>query len=76
MEIIVAYVTVEVDVELCDLDDQDLIDELEGRGWFVYEDEMDDNRLDDDETKVVLDMCANAKPGTIEYNIYEKLRKR
>lgn len=70
-----AYITVDVDVELDEFEDQELIDELEGRGWFVSEDEPDE-QLTREEKDVILDLLARAKPGSIEYNIYEKLRKR
>lgn len=73
-----AYVTVDVDVELDEFEDQELIDELEGRGWCVSEEKglAPDELLTDEEKDVILDLLARAKPGSIEYNIYEKLRKR
>ena len=69
---------IEVDVELDIFDDQDLIDELEERGWFVGPDKdwEPDEGLTDEEKDVIVDLLAHAKPGSIEYNIYEKLRKR
>lgn len=69
---------IEVDVELDVFDDQDLIDELEERGWFVGPDKdwEPDEGLTDEEKDVIVDLLARAKPGSIEYNIYEKLRKR
>ena len=70
-----AYINVEVDVELDEFLDQELIDELEERGWYVSEDEPDE-QLTREEKDVILDLLARAKPGSIEYNIYEKLRKR
>lgn len=69
---------IEVDVELDVFDDQDLIDELEERGWFVGPDKdwEPDEGLTDEEKDVIVDLLAGAKPGTIENEIYEKLRKR
>ena len=69
---------IEVDVELDVFDDQALIDELEERGWFVGPDKdwEPDEGLTDEEKDVIVDLLARAKPGSIEYNIYEKLRKR
>jgi len=70
-----AYVTVDVDVDLDDFDDQELIDELEERGWYVSEDEPNE-QLTEDEITAILERFQMAVPGTTGYNIYEKLRKR
>lgn len=69
---------IEVDVSLEDFDDQDLIDELEERGWYVGEEKdwEPDEPLTREEKDVIVDLLAGAKPGTIENEIYEKLRKR
>lgn len=71
-----AYVEVEVDLD--DFDDQELIDELEGRGWFVgpEKDWEPEEQLTDDEITAILERFQMAMPGTTGYNIYEKLRKR
>ena len=73
-----AYITVDVDVELDEFEDQELIDELEGRGWFVGPDKdwEPDEGLTDEEKDVIVKMMGIGKVGSIEYNIYEKLRKR
>jgi len=70
-----AYISVEVDVELDEFDDQELIDELEGRGWYVSEEEPGEP-LTSEEKDVIVNLMGIGKVGTIEYNIYEKLRKR
>ena len=69
---------IEVEVDLDDFDHQDLIDELEKRGWFVGEEKgwEPDEPLTEDEITAILDRFQMAIPGTIGYNIYEKLRKR
>lgn len=66
---------IEVDVNLEDFEDQELIDELEERGYYVSEDEPEE-QLTREEKDVILDFVYRSKPGTIAYNIYEKLRKR
>ena len=68
-----ATVQLEVDVYTVDFSDDELIEELEGRGYNVqdYED-----RLTSEEIEVIIDLVSSAKPGTIQYEIYEKLRKR
>lgn len=72
--------TISVDVDLEDvfyeLDDQDLIEELEGRGYAVTEELDEELNLSDEEMDTLIDMVINGKPGSIEYKIYEKLRKR
>lgn len=69
---------IEIDVELDDFDDQDLIDELESRGWFVGPDKdwEPDEGLTDEEKDVIVNLMGIGKVGSIEYDIYEKLRKR
>lgn len=68
------YVSVNVDLD--DFDDGDLIVELEGRGYTILSETDDNNQLTMDEIHAILDMCSRGKPGTVEYEIYEKLRKR
>jgi hypothetical protein len=72
------YMTVDVHVDLNEFDDQDLIDELENRGWFVGEEKgwEPDEQLTQDEILLIADLFSNAEIGSNEYFIYEKLRKR
>lgn len=74
-----AYITVEVDVDMDEFDDQDLADELSSRGWFVGETKdwsPPTEELTYEEINVILELFQMALPGTIRYEIYEKLRKR
>ena len=74
-----AYVTVDVDVDMDEFDDQDLADELSSRGWFVGETKdwsPPTEELTYEEINVILELFQMALPGTIRYEIYEKLRKR
>jgi hypothetical protein len=73
-----AYTTVDVYVDLNDFDDQELIDELENRGWFVGEEKgwEPDEQLTKDEIQLIADLFSNAEIGSKKYFIYEKLRKR
>ena len=73
-----AYMTVDVNVELDEFDDQELIDELEDRGWYVGEEKgwVPVEQLTDDELNHIAGFYCHCKPGTIEHSIYEKLRKR
>ena len=70
-----AYISVEVEVELDEFDDQELIDELEDRGWYVSEEDPGEP-LTTEERDVIIKLMGIGKVGSIEYNIYEKLRKR
>lgn len=70
--------SITVDVYLDEFDDQELIDELEGRGWYVGEEKgwEPNEELTEDEITAILDRFQMSIPGTIGYDIYEKLRKR
>lgn len=66
-----------VEVSLDEFSDDDLIDELEERGYRVVED--DDyvpSDLTPEEVEYILSRFAPHHPGSMGYNIYEKLRKR
>lgn len=73
-----AYVSVDVDIDLGEFDDQELIDELEDRGWYIGGEKgwAPNEALTEDEVNHIAGFCCHGKPGSIEYNIYEKLRKR
>ena len=66
------YMTVDVHVDLNEFDDQDLIDELENRGWFVGEEKgwEPDEQLTKDEILLIADLFSNAEIGSEEYFIY------
>lgn len=72
------YTTVDVYVDLKDFDDDELIDELEDRGWYVGEEKgwEPDESLTQNEILLIADLFSNAEIGSEEYFIYEKLRKR
>lgn len=70
------YITVDVDVDLDEFEDQDLIDELEGRGWYVGQDRNWIPKFEDltnDEEEIILRFLMNAEVGTPEYFLYQKL---
>jgi hypothetical protein len=68
----------DVEFELDTVDDQELIAELENRGWFVGEEKgwEPDEELSQEEITFILNKFQMSLPGTIGYEIYEKLRKR
>lgn len=67
-----------INIELDEFDDQELIDELQSRGYYVEDGEYIDENLTLDEKELIMSymIAANKKPGSMEYDIYEKLRKR
>lgn len=70
------YITVDVDVDLDEFEDQDLIDELEGRGWYVGQSPNWTPKFEDltnDEEEIILRFLMNAEVGTPEYFLYQKL---
>lgn len=70
-----AYVT--IDINLDEFDDDELIDELEGRDYKILDaTEVSDYELTKDEITAILERFQMSLPGTVGYNIYEKLRKR
>ncbi|MDA1317395.1 MAG: hypothetical protein O3B87_05245 [bacterium] len=71
-----AQVYVKVEVDLDEFDDDDLIDEIESRGWLVREKEKEFLDLTSDELDYIVDLVINCKPGTTGREIYDKLKKR
>lgn len=71
------YIDVTVDVDLNEFDDDELIDELESRGWVVSEEKGKEFlHLTEDELDYIADLVCNAKPGTLGYEIYQKVKKK
>jgi len=69
--------TMTVDVNLSDFIDEDLIDEIEDRGYRVVEDSVYvPEDLIQEEVEFIAGVFSTYMPGTIGYDIYEKLRKR
>jgi|LakMenE18May11ns_1017448.scaffolds.fasta_scaffold9447402_2 hypothetical protein len=70
-----AYAT--IDISLREFDDDDLIDEIEDRGYRVVEDdEFVPGDLIPEEVDFILATFSTHAPGTMGYHIYEKMRKR
>ena len=66
---------VEVDVDLDDFDDQDLIDELEYRGWIVGDEKGQVPLIFSDEEKdYIANLLINERTG-IGREIYDKVKK-
>ena len=72
--------TIDVDIDIADyldeVDNLDLIDELEARGFYVSEEEEDYlEELTKEELDHLRDMVINGRPGSIEWSIYNKIKK-
>jgi len=65
-----------VDVDLDEFDDQELIDELESRGWIVSDEKGKEFlNFDDIELDFIYEMTRDSTPGSLGYEIYLKVRK-
>jgi hypothetical protein len=70
-----AYATIEI--SLREFDDDELIDEIEDRGYRVVEDdEYAPGDLIPEEVDFIVGTFSTYIPGTIGHSIYEKMRKR
>ena len=75
------YKTVTVDVDvyvddvITDADSDDLIWELEKRGYYISKNEVEDVLLTDEEKDYICSQTMNGNT-IIERSIYEKLRKQ
>ena len=70
-----AYTTIEINLE--EFNDDELIDELEKRGYRVVEDSVYvPEGLIQEEIDFIVGTFSTYIPGTIGHSIYEKLRKR
>ena len=70
--------TIDVDIEdyLDEVSDSYLIAELEHRGYEVTGEEEDPlETLTKEELDHLRDMVINGKPGSIEWSIYDKIKK-
>ena len=68
--------TVDVDVNITDFDDKDLIDELEDRGYKIF-DESDETSplLNKYDCELILNMIGwDGKPGSELGDVIEKIR--
>lgn len=73
-----AIIDVDINIEdyLDEVSDLDLTKELEDRGFHVSEKEEDYlEELTNDELDHLRDMVINGKPGSIEWAIYNKIKK-
>ena len=73
-----AIIDVDINIEdyLDEVSDLDLTEELEDRGFYVSEKEEDYlEELTNEELDHLRDMVINGRPGSIEWAIYNKIKK-
>lgn len=74
------YIDVTVDVNLDDFDDQELIDELEGRGWWVSEEKhWEPLELTNDQKDWICEKIRSENLDVTDMTakeIYDELRKK
>jgi hypothetical protein len=70
------YIDVTVDVDLDGFDDQELIDELESRGYKIFDEEEETAQfLNKYDCELILDRLGwDAKPGSEFGDVIEKVR--
>ena len=70
-------VDVDVDIDLYDFSDDDLIEELEDRGYNIFHEEDETlTLLDKYDCELILNRLGwDAKPGSEFSNVVEKIRK-
>jgi hypothetical protein len=70
------YIDVTVEVYLNSFNDQELIDEIEKRGWIVGEEKnLSPQFFENEELDLIASLTQDFKPGTIGYEIYVKTKK-
>ena len=70
------YIDVTVEVGLNEFEDQELIDELEGRGWIVSDEKGKEFiHFDDYELDLISNLMKDAELGSAAQDLYFKVRK-
>jgi hypothetical protein len=71
-----AHIDVTVEVDPSDFDDYELIDEIESRGYTVKEESSTFfETLEREEKIFLLNLISSHPPGSIGYNLYNKILK-
>lgn len=73
-KVITEYVDFEVDLD--EWTDEELINEIEDRGYQVIQEDPIEKELTPEELETLRESIRGSEPGTILYAIYEKIRKR
>jgi hypothetical protein len=74
-ESVMAYVTVDVDVDLDEFDDDELVKELKWRGYHVQKDPFEHNKLDKFELDFLLDLVDKNNTDVYTNIVRDKIHK-
>lgn len=74
MKIISEYVDFEIDLD--EWDDDELIEEIKGRGYEVVKEDPIEKVLSPEELEALRGAIQDSEPGSLLYSVYEKIRKR
>ena len=69
------YVTVDVDIDLDEFDDDEIVEELEARGYNVQKEPLENNELDKFEFDFLLDLVDKNNTDVYTNRIRDKLHK-
>ena len=73
-KVITEYVDFEVDLD--EWTDEELINEIEDRGYQVLEEDPIEKELTPEELEALRAAVRDSEPGSLLYSVYEKIRKR
>ena len=68
-------ITVDVDVYLDEFDDDEIVEELQARGYNVHKEPLEDNELDKFEFDFLLDLVDKNNTDVYTNRIRDKLHK-
>ena len=69
-----AYITVDVDINLDEFDDDEIVEELEARGYYVQKESFEFNKLDKYDLDFMLDLVNTSdNPLYTKSTLREKL---
>ena len=69
------YVTVDVDIDLDEFDDDEIVEELQARGYNVHKEPPENNELDKFEIDFLLDLVDKNNTDVYTNRIRDKLHK-
>lgn len=74
MKTITEYVDFEIDLD--EWDDDELIEEIKGRGYEVVKEDPIEKELTPEELEALRAAVRDSEPASLLYSVYEKIRKR
>ena len=68
-----AYITVDVDINLDEFDDDEIVEELEARGYYVQKESFEFNKLDKYDLDFMLDLVDKNNTDVYTNRVRDKL---